>query len=191
MTTTTILLLVLAVVVLLLGLLLLFAATRPDHFRVTRSAVIKAPAARIFALINDLRSFNNWNPYEKKEPGLKGSYSGPASGVGAAYAWEGRRVGSGRMEITAAEAPNKLTMRLDFVKPFRAQNSAEFTLLPQGDNLTVVSWALHGPSPYLSKLMGVVLDIDNMVGKDFEAGLASLKALSESRQPPPVQQSLS
>jgi len=181
MTTTTFLWLVLAVIALLLALLLLYAATRPDEFRVTRSAVIKAPAARIFALINDLRAFNNWNPYERKEPGLKGSYSGPASGVGAAYAWEGKKVGSGRMEITVAEAPNKLTMRLDFVKPFKARNSAEFTLLPQGDNLTVVSWAMHGPSPYLSKVIGVVIDMDRMVGRDFEAGLANLKALTEGR----------
>jgi uncharacterized protein YndB with AHSA1/START domain len=181
MTTTSILWLALAAIALLLALLLLYAATRPNHFRVTRSAVIKAPAARIFALINDLRAFNNWNPYEKKEPGLKGSYSGPASGVGAAYAWEGRKVGSGRMEITAVDAPNKLTLRLDFVKPFEAQNSAEFTLLPQGDNLTVVTWAMHGPSPYLSKLMGVLVDMDRMIGKDFEAGLANLKALTEGR----------
>jgi uncharacterized protein YndB with AHSA1/START domain len=181
MTTTSILWLALAAIALLLALLLLYAATRPDHFRVTRSAVIKAPAARIFALINDLRAFNNWNPYEKKEPGLKGSYSGPASGVGAAYAWEGRKVGSGRMEITAVDAPNKLTLRLDFLKPFKAQNSAEFTLLPQGDNLTVVTWAMHGPSPYISKLMGVLIDMDRMIGRDFEAGLANLKALTEGR----------
>jgi uncharacterized protein YndB with AHSA1/START domain len=181
MTTTSLLWLALAAIALLLALLLLYAATRPDHFRVTRSAVIKAPAARIFALINDLRAFNNWNPYEKKEPGLKGSYSGPASGVGAAYAWEGRKVGSGRMEITAVDAPNKLTLRLDFLKPFKAQNSAEFTLLPQGDKLTVVTWAMHGPSPYLSKVIGVVIDMDRMIGKDFEAGLANLKALTEGR----------
>ena len=164
-----------------IALLLAYAATRPDRFRVTRSAVIRAPAAKIYALINDLRSFNNWNPYEKKEPGLKGSYSGPASGVGAAYAWQGSKVGSGRMEITAAEVPNKLTMRLEFHKPFKAQNTAEFTLLPQGENLTVVTWAMHGPSPYLSKLIGVVIDIDRMVGRDFEAGLANLKALTEGR----------
>ena len=181
MTTKTILLLVLAAIALLLALLLLYATTRPDHFRVTRSAVIKAPAAKIFSLINDLRSFNNWNPYAKKGPSLKGSYSGPASGVGAAYAWEGKKVGSGRMEITAADAPNKLTMRLDFLKPFKAQNTAEFILLPKGDKLTVVTWAMHGPSPYLSKVMGVVIDIDSMVGKDFEAGLANLKALTEGR----------
>lgn len=173
----TLLLLVLAAI----GLLLVYAATRPDSFRVQRSAVIKAPAPRIFALINDLKSFNNWNPYEKKDPGIQGRYSGAASGVGAAYAWDSRKVGSGRMEITAADAPRTLTMQLDFLKPFKARNTAEFTLQPQGDNLTIVTWAVHGPSPYLSKLIGVVLNRDTMIGKDFETGLANLKALTERR----------
>ena len=173
-----------AVALLALGaiaLCLIVAATRPDHFQVTRNAVIKAPAPKIFALINDLRSFNNWSPFEKKDPSAKGSYSGTPSGVGAAYAWQGRKVGAGRMEITASEAPHKLTMRLDFTKPFKAQHTAEFTLLPHGDALTVVSWTLRGPSPYLTKVMGVVIDMDALIGKDFEAGLANLKALTEGR----------
>ena len=173
----TLLLLALAAI----ALLLIVAATRPDRFRVQRTAVIKAPAPKIFALINDLKSFNNWNPYERKDPGIKGSYSGAASGVGAAYAWEGRKVGTGRMEIIAAEAPSQVTMKLDFLKPFKAQNTAEFTLQAQGENLTIVTWAMHGPSPYLSKLMGVVINMDSMIGKDFEAGLANLKALTEGR----------
>ena len=174
----TLLVLVLAAA---LALLLIVAATRPDTFRVTRTAVIKAPAPKIFALIDDLHSFNNWNPYERKDPGVKGTYSGPARGVGAAYAWDSRKVGAGRMEITASDAPNQVTMQLDFIKPFKARNTAEFTLQAQGDNLTVVSWAMHGPSPYLSKLIGVVFNMDTMIGKDFEAGLANLKALTESR----------
>ena len=174
----TLLFLTIATVV---ALLLIVAATRPDSFRVTRTAVIKAPAPKIFALINDLRSFNNWNPYERKDPGVKGTYSGPASGVGAAYAWDSRKVGAGRMEITASDAPNQVTMQLDFIKPFKARNTAEFTLQAQSDNLTVVSWAMHGPSPYLAKLMGVVFNMDTMIGKDFEAGLANLRALTEGR----------
>ena len=174
----TLLVLVLAAA---LALLLTVAATRPDTFRVTRTGVIKAPAPKIFALIDDLHSFNNWNPYERKDPGVKGTYSGPARGVGAAYAWDSRKVGAGRMEITASDAPNQVTMQLDFIKPFKARNTAEFTLQAQGDNLTVVSWAMHGPSPYLSKLIGVVFNMDTMIGKDFEAGLANLKALTESR----------
>lgn len=164
-----------------IALLLIYAATRPDSFRVQRTAVIKAPASKIFTLINDLKSFNNWNPYEKKDPGVTGRYSGAASGVGAAYAWDGQKVGRGRMEIIAAEAPSQVTMKLDFEKPFKAQNTAEFTLQAQGDNLTIVTWAMHGPSPYLSKLMGVVINMDTMIGTDFEAGLANLKVLTERR----------
>ena len=170
-------LVVLAVLVSLLG----YAATRPDMFRVQRSAVIKAPAWKVFALIEDLRSFNSWNPYERREPGVKGTYSGAARGVGAAYAWDGRKVGAGRMEIIASQAPNSVTMQLDFVRPFKASNTAEFTLRAEGDTLTVVTWAMHGPAPYLFKLMGVVFDSDGMIGKDFEAGLANLRALTERR----------
>jgi len=165
----------------ILASMLVYASLRPDTFRVQRSAVIMAPAWKIFALINDLKSFNSWNPYERKAPGLKGSYSGAASGVGAAYAWDGRKVGAGRMEITASMAPTSVTMKLDFVKPFRAQNTAEFTLQAEGDTLTIITWAMHGPAPYLSRLMGVVFNIDSMIGKDFEAGLANLKALTEKR----------
>jgi hypothetical protein len=173
-----------AVVLVLLAMLaslLGYAATRPDVFRVQRSAVIKAPAWKVFALIDDLRSFNSWNPYERKDPGLKGTYSGAARGVGAAYAWDGRKVGAGRMEITASQAPSSVTMQLDFVKPFKARNTAEFTLRAEAQTLTIVTWAMHGPAPYLSKLMGVVFDAEGMIGKDFEAGLANLKALTERR----------
>jgi uncharacterized protein YndB with AHSA1/START domain len=175
---TTILLLLLPAAI---ALLLVYAATRPDRFRIQRTAVIKAPAARIFALIDNLESFNHWNPYQRKDPGMKGRYSGPASGVGAAYAWDGSKVGAGRMEIIASEAPSRVTMQLDFDKPFKARNTAEFTLQAEGDAVTIVTWAMHGPSPYLSRLMGVVFNMDRVVGKDFEAGLANLRALTEGR----------
>lgn len=165
----------------ILAALLGYAATRSDMFRVQRSAVIKAPVRQVFALIDDLRSFNSWNPYERKDPGLKGTYSGAARGVGAAYAWDGRKLGAGRMEITASRAPNSVTMQLDFARPFKASNTAEFTLRAEGDTLTIVTWAMHGRASYLSKLMRVVFDIDGRIGKDFEAGLANLRALTERR----------
>ena len=173
---------VLMVLLAAIALLLAYAATRPDRFRVQRTTVIKASAEKVFALISDLKSFNNWNPFEKKDPSVKGTYSGAASGVGAAYAWQGRKLGSGRMEITHVEPLRQVTMRLDFAKPMAAQNTAEFTLQAQGDSLTIVTWAMHGPSPYLSKLIGVVLNTDTLIGKEFESGLANLRALAESRQ---------
>ena len=163
------------------GLLLAYAATRPDHFRIQRTKVIKAPAARIFALIDNLESFNHWSPYQRKDPGMKGQYSGPASGVGAAYAWEGHKVGTGRMEIIASETPRRVALKLDFDKPFRAHNQAEFTLQAEGDSVTIVTWAMFGPAPFLSRLMGLVFGMDRLVGKDFEAGLANLRALTEGR----------
>ena len=172
---TAVALLALAVI----AALLLYAARRPDRFRVTRTAVIKAPAARIFSLINDLQSFNAWSPYLRRDPRAQGHYSGPASGVGAAYAWQGRKIGSGTMTITPSHAPVKLVMTLDFVKPFKARNTAEFNLQAEGDNLTIVSWALHGPAPYLSRLMATVIDMDRMIGKDFEQRLANLKTAVE------------
>jgi uncharacterized protein YndB with AHSA1/START domain len=157
---------------------LVYAATKPDTFSVERSASIKAPPEKIFALIDDLWSFNQWNPFEKKDPTIKGRYSGPLSGKGAGYAWESGQVGTGRMEITDTSPPSKVAMKLDFVKPFEAHNIVEFTLAPKGDS-TNVTWAMRGPVPYLAKVMHVFFDMDRMVGKDFEAGLANLKTLAE------------
>jgi hypothetical protein len=175
----SVVLIVVLVLLAMLASLLGYAATRPDVFRIQRSAVIKAPAWKVFPLIDDLRAFNNWSPYETKDPGPKGTYSGADRGIGAAYAWDARKVGAGRMEITASQAPSSVTMRVDLVRPFKARNTAEFTLRAEADTLTIVTWAMHGPAPYLSKLMGVVFDIEGRIGKDFEAGLANLRALTE------------
>ena len=166
------------VVVTAIVVLLVYAASRPDTFRIERSASIKAPPEKIFALINDLHQFNTWNPYEKKDPALKGTYEGPASGQGAAYAWESKEVGVGRMQIVEAAVPSKVALTLDFVKPFEAHNNVEFTLQPAGE-ATQVNWAMHGPAPFFSKLMGVFFSMDRMVGKDFEDGLSSLKLIAE------------
>jgi hypothetical protein len=167
------------VVVVLLVSVLLFAATEPDTFRIERSTLVKAQPERIFPLINDLHSFNTWNPYERKDPNMKGSYSGPASGPGATYSFVGNNnVGSGNMEITASTAPSQVTLRLNMLKPFEGHNIVEFSLEPQG-NETAVTWAMHGPSPYIAKIMGLVFNMDRMVGQDFEAGLVELKAIAE------------
>ena len=166
-------------VVLLLAAVLIFAATRPDTLRVQRATSIKAPPEKIFPLINDFDRWGAWSPYEKKDPAMKRSRSGAASGKGAVYAWEGNgEVGAGRMEIADTTAPSKVTINLDFVKPFEAHNVVDFTLEPKGD-ATSVTWAMHGPAPYISKLMGLFFNMDRMIGNDFEAGLANLKAIAE------------
>lgn len=167
------------IIVVLVAGVLLHAANKPDTFRVERSASIQAPPERIFALINDLRAFNGWNPFEKKDPNLKGRYSGPSSGRGAAYAFDGNEdVGKGSVEILESSPPTKVTMRLAMVEPFEVQNTVEFTLVPHG-GATNVAWAMQGPAPFIAKVIQVFIDMDGMVGKDFEAGLASLKAIAE------------
>jgi hypothetical protein len=167
------------VLVLALVVLLAYAATRPDVFRVQRTATIKAPADRIHPLISDLRQFNAWNPYNRKDPNMKGLYQGPEAGPGAHYAFEGNKdVGKGSIEIVDMQSPSKVTMKLDMIEPFEGHNVVEFTLAPHGDT-TEVTWAMHGPAPYMAKLMGLFFDMDKMVGRDFEAGLANLKAAVE------------
>jgi hypothetical protein len=167
------------VVVVLIVALLVFAATKPDIFRVQRSASINAPPEKIFPLINDFHRWSAWSPYEKLDPTMKRTYSGAANGKGAVYAWEGSgKAGIGRMEIAETSPASKITLNLNFVKPFEAHNIVDFTLEPTGDS-TNVTWAMLGRSPYLAKVMHVFFDMNSMVGKDFETGLANLKALVE------------
>src|SRR5258706_7791020 len=158
---------------------LILAAIKPDTFSVRRVITVKAPPEKIFPLINDFHQWGSWSPYENKDPAMKRSFSGSADGKGAVYGWEGNRnVGSGRMEILDTSAPSKIVIKLDFFSPFEGHNTAEFTMLPQG-NATNVTWLMHGPAPFTSKLMQVFINLDNMIGKDFEAGLANLKRLTE------------
>lgn len=167
------------VLVLAIAFVLVLAATKPDTFRIERSATINAPPEKIFAVLSDFRRWTGWSPWENKDPAMKRSYSGADRGKGAVYGWEGdKNVGTGRMEIVEANTPSKLVIKLDFLKPFEAHNTAEFTMLPQG-NATSVHWVMHGPSNFMSKVMHVFMNIEKMVGKDFEAGLANLKRLTE------------
>lgn len=165
----------------LLLLVLLTAATRPDSFRVERVLQLGAPAATVHAAINDFRSWAAWSPWEKIDPTMQRTYSGEASGKGAVYAWSGNgKAGAGRMEILQS-APECITIRIDFFKPFAASNTVEFTLTAEG-NGTRVCWAMFGPSPYISKLMGLVFNLDKMIGKDFEAGLQNMRAVTQSQR---------
>ena len=159
---------------------LIYAATRPDTFRVERKLLIKAPPEKIQAEISDFHRWQAWSPYEKKDPAMKRIYSGAATGAGAIYGWEGNaNVGSGRMEVTGS-TPEKITIKLDFLKPFEAHNTAEFILQAQTEG-TEVTWAMEGPVPYFAKIIHIFFDMDNMVGGDFAAGLADLKTLVEKQ----------
>lgn len=168
------------VVLVALVAVLILAATKPDTFRVQRSASIKAPPERIFALINDFHRWGVWSPWEKKDPAMKRTFGGNDSGIGATYAWEGNKdVGKGSMEIVESSPSSKIRIKLDFLSPFEAHNTATFTLEPQGDATSVV-WVMDGPAIFITKLMQVFFNMDKMVGKDFEAGLADLKTAAES-----------
>ena len=168
-----------AVIVVGIAVVLILAATKPDQFRIQRTAAIKAPPEKIFPLINDYKSWTAWSPYENKDPDMKRTYSPTTSGIGATYAWEGNsNVGAGNMLITNAQAPSKIALDLNMTKPMTAHNKVEFTLVPAGDS-TLVSWAMRGETPYFAKIIHVFFNMDKMVGGDFEAGLASLKAVAE------------
>ncbi len=170
------------VVVVAVAGLLIYAALKPDDFRVQRSIAIKAPPDKVLALVGDLHGWTAWSPYEKKDPGMKRTYSGAAAGKGAIYEWDGdKNVGRGRMEIVET-TPSKVTIKLDFFAPFEAHNTAEFTARPLGDkggDSTAVTWSMYGPSPYMAKVMQTVMNMDKMIGTDFEAGLQSLKTVAE------------
>jgi hypothetical protein len=173
------------------AIVLALAATKPASFSVRRAALVKAAPEKIFSLINDFHQWGSWSPYENKDPAMKRSFSGASAGRGAVYAWDGNNnVGSGRMEILDSSAPSKIVIKLDFFRPFEGHNTAEFTMLPQGgathrttdpttDVTTNVTWLMHGPAPFMSRLMQVFMNIDHMIGKDFEVGLANLKRLTE------------
>jgi uncharacterized protein YndB with AHSA1/START domain len=162
-----------------IAIVLILAMTKPDRFRVERAAAIKAPPEKIFALIDDFHQWRSWSPWEDRDPAMKRTYEGTERGKGAVYAWDGNKnVGAGRMEILTATAPSTIVIKLDFIRPFEGHNTAEFTMLPQG-GATNVTWAMHGPAPLMHKVMQVFMNMDRMIGKDFETGLANLKAAAE------------
>ena len=166
-------------IVVVIAAILAYAATRPDTFRVERSANMKAPPDKIFAVLNDFKQWGSWSPWEKKDPAMKRTFSASTSGKGAQYAWEGNKeVGKGSMEIVDTTPPTRLTLKLDFIEPFEAHNNVEFALTPAGDS-TTVKWSLYGPMPYISKVFSIFCSMDRMVGKDFDEGLANLKRVVE------------
>ena len=175
----TILLIFLAILVVVVLAILGLAAMRPHTFTVRRATTIKATPAAIFPLINDFRAWPTWSPYEHKAPKMQRRLSGAEVGVGAIYEWTGdKNVGQGRMEIIDSTAPSTVVIKLDFYKPFEAHNRATFAMVTQGDG-TEVSWTMDGPAQFIGKLMGLFINLDRMVGNDFETGLANLKRLTE------------
>ncbi|WP_447752594.1 SRPBCC family protein [Pseudomonas nicosulfuronedens] len=167
------------VVVLAVVVVLVLAANRPGTFRVERSALIQVSPEEVQGYIEDFHQWPRWSPFEKLDPAMQRTFSGAEKGRGAVYAWAGDgKAGAGRMEIVEVDPGRRVTIALEFLKPFKASNTAEFTLVPR-DGGTEVTWAMFGPVPFVAKVMHLFFDVDSMVGKDFEAGLASLKGLAE------------
>lgn len=165
----------------LIAIFLIVAAMRPNTFRIERSIDIEAPADKIFPLINDYKNWRSWSPYEKVDPAMQRTFSGAPNGKGSVYEWTGNKnIGHGRMEILEAAPPSKIVIKLDFFSPFEAHNIAEFIMRSQG-NATHVTWAMHGPSPYMAKVMQMFFSMDRMVGGQFQQGLTSMKAVAEGK----------
>lgn len=155
------------------------AAFSPDLFRVERQVTVKAPPQKIYVLINDFRAWTRWSPWEDRDPGMKRDYEGALAGIGAIYTWDGNNeVGAGRMEILEASAPSLVRIRISFSRPFEATNTVEFSLVADDDG-TRVGWAMSGRNPFVARVMRVFMDMDGMIGRDFEAGLANLKREAE------------
>ena len=177
---------ILLVLAVALGIGAIYVSTRPDTYRVERSAKLAAPPAAVFAAISDFRTFPQWSPWQKRDPAVRTTVSTPSSGVGATYAWEGNsEVGKGKMTITEATAPaagpGRVRERLEFLAPMAAVAEAGFDIKPEGDSATTVTWSIEGKNNFMGKAFSVVMDMDKMMGKDFEEGLANLKKIVESK----------
>ncbi len=173
------LLTILGVIALIILMVLVVAATKPDTFRVERSGSMQAPPQKVFALIENFHEWTSWSPWEHLDPNLKRTYGGAEKGKGATYAWQGNaQAGEGRMEILEATPVSRVLIKIDFFKPFEAHNQVEFAITGDG-GLTRVVWSMTGPQAFMMKVMCLFMSMDKMVGKDFEKGLISLKAVAE------------
>lgn len=170
---------ILAVLAIVLLAVAVYVATRPAEFRVTRTASFAAPAPAVFARVNELRKWQAWSPWAKKDPQMRQGYEGPPAGVGSITSWQGNKdVGEGRMTIVESRPAELIRIKLEFFKPFAATNSAEFTFKEEGGS-TAVTWSMSGQNNFVGKAMSVFMDFDKMIGADFEAGLANLKTVVE------------
>lgn len=159
-------------------------AVQPSGFRIARTTTISAPPPAVFAHVNDFHKWEAWNPWAKLDPAMKQTYEGASAGTGAIYTWAGNReVGEGRMTLTESRPTELIRIKLEFLKPFKATNTAEFTFKPEGDR-TVVTWTMTGEKNFIAKAVGLVMNVDKMVGGQFETGLARMKSVVEAAPKP-------
>lgn len=168
------------VLIVFVSILAILASSKPDESEFSRSIRINAPPEKVFQLVNDFRQWTQWSPWEKLDPDLQRNYSGEPYGKGARYAWKGNgEAGSGEMTIAESLPPSRLSIELHFIEPFEARNVSEFTFTSVEPAQTDVTWKMRGSSPFIMKMMSVLVDFDQIIGKDFEAGLAAMKAAAE------------
>ena len=173
---------ILIAIAVLFVLFLIIVSTRPGEFRYERKALMAAPPAAVFAHVNDFHKWEAWSPWAKLDPTMKTKYEGSSAGAGALYSWEGNnKVGSGKMTITESQPGALVRLKLEFFKPFQATNVGEFTFESEGAQ-TKVTWSMTGKNNFMAKAFGLVCDFDKMIGKDFEKGLAQMKAIVEAEK---------
>ena len=167
--------------------LVAFIATRPPTYHVERTTTIKAPPEAVYAVISDLHRFGEWSPWDRRDPAMKKTFSGPANGVGASYAWEGNKdVGAGKMTITEAKPPSYVRIRLEFLQPFASVAEVGLDVVPAGTGEVKTTWSMDGHNNFVSKAFSLVMNMDKMIGKDFDDGLASLKHVAEAAPAAPA-----
>jgi hypothetical protein len=172
--------LTLVVIVVVVALLLVVIVSRPEDFSISRSATVAAPPEKVFPQVNDLHNWEAWSPWAKLDPNMKMTFTGPETGTGAAYTWNGNsKVGEGRMTIVESRASELVRIKLEFMKPFTATNASEFTFQPQV-NQTTVTWSMTGKRNFMTKAMSLVMSMEKMLGGQFEQGLAQMKAIAEA-----------
>lgn len=168
------------VIVLIIAIFCVVVAMQPAHYTVERSTTINAPAPAVFAQVNDFHKWQAWSPWEKIDPNMKKEYSGSPMGNGAVYSWAGNKdVGEGRMTITESRPSDLIKIKLEFIKPFAATNATDFTFTPQG-NSTNVKWTMTGEKNFITKAFTMFMNMDKMVGDDFEKGLLQMKLVAEA-----------
>lgn len=167
----------------LIAVFVVVVATRPADFQISRSAVIAALPTAVFSHLNDFHEWDAWSPWAKLDPAMRKTYDGPATGPGSSYAWasDSGKVGQGKMTIVDSRSPELVDIKLEFIKPFAATNDAKFTLKPQADQ-TLVTWTMTGKNGFMAKAFSLFVDMDKLVGGDFEKGLSQLKTVVESEK---------
>ena len=166
--------------VVVVALFAIVVALQPSEYRVARSTTVSAPAPEVFAQVNDFRNWEGWSPWAKLDPAAKSTFGGPPSGQGAIFTWSGNdKIGEGRMTLTESHPTDLVKVKVEFVKPFEGTNTTEFTFKPQGDQ-TAVTWSMAGHNNFVAKALCLFMNMDRMIGRDMENGLAQLKSVVEA-----------